>query len=103
MAKVQYGVKETFSKPMDEVKNPVKRTRKVVLSDDSTANVKMFACARLNKAATSIKVFGQCFGTKYNWSPEQIDKAESVLMQQVEQAVNNIRTGKKIAEAGISL
>ena len=47
-------------------KETTKRTRKVVLSDDSTKNVKFFACARLNKAATAIKVFGQCFGSKYS-------------------------------------
>lgn len=92
----QKMVKET-------VKEMVQRTRLVKLTDDTSKNVSHFACARLNKAATSIKVFGQCFGSKYSWTPEQIDKAEAVLYERVEQAVNNLRTGKKIADAGISL
>jgi hypothetical protein len=88
---------------MSKETTKVTRTRKVVLSNDANENVKKFACARLNKAAATIRVFGQCFGSKYSWTPEQIDKAQAVLTQQVEQAIDNIRTGKRIAEAGISL
>ena len=87
----------------ENTKQDVKRTRKVVLTDDTTKNVKLFACSRLNKAVGAIRVFGQCFGSKYDWQPEQIDKAEAVLREQVEQTINNIKTGKKIAESGISL
>lgn len=81
----------------------VKRERKVKLSDDTSKNVSMFACSRLNKAATSIKVFGQCFGSKYNWSAEQINKAELALQESVKSAIENLRTGKKITDAGIRL
>ena len=84
-------------------KKAIKRERKVKLSDDAEKNVKMFACARLNKAVTGVKVFGNCFGNNYQWSAEQIDKAESVLHEAVNIAISNLRTGKKIVEAGITL
>jgi hypothetical protein len=79
------------------------RTRKVKLSDDAVMNVKMFACNRLNKAVNAVSVFGNCFGHKYNWQAEQIDIAEAALTTAVKAAMDNLRVGKKIAEAGIKL
>lgn len=84
-------------------KETTKRARKVVLSDDGKQNVKLFACSRLNKAVNSVKVFGNCFGNKYEWTDEQIAKAEQALQNVVESAINNLRTGKKINDAGITL
>lgn len=66
-------------------------------------NVSLFATARINKAANAIKVFGNCYGSKYEWTPEQIDKAEAVLYETVETAIKNIRIGKEIVAAGITL
>jgi len=66
-------------------------------------NVSHYACARLNKAVKSMQVFGNCFGSKYEWTPEQIEKAETVLYEAAEAAVNNIRVGKEIVAAGITL
>jgi hypothetical protein len=48
-------------------------------------------------------VFGNCFGHKYNWQAEQIDIAEAALTTAVKAAMDNLRVGKKIAEAGIKL
>jgi hypothetical protein len=86
-----------------ETSTDVKRKRLCVLSDNKQENVSKFACARLNKAANSVRVFGQCFGSKYDWKTEQIDKAEEELICAVESAIENLRTGKKIAAAGITL
>lgn len=86
----------------DEPKG-IKRERKVKLSDDVVQNVKMFACSRLNKAVVGIRVFGQCFGSKYKYEDGQISKAETALNAAVKSAIENLRTGKKITEAGIRL
>ena len=62
-----------------------------------------FACARLNKAVNSIRVLGQCHGSNYDWADEQIDKTEEYLLNAVETAMKQIRSGSAVAVAGISL
>jgi hypothetical protein len=79
------------------------KKRSVVLTDDKEKNVAVFACNRLNNAVNSIRIFGQCFGDKYAWKPEQIDKAEKALLDEVDKTITNLRTGKKIRAGGISL
>lgn len=79
------------------------KKRTVVLTDDKDKNVTVFACNRLNNAVNSIRIFGQCFGDKYNWNPEQIDKAEKAMLDEVKKSIENLRTGKKTKTAGITL
>lgn len=79
------------------------KKRKVVLTDDKDKNVTDFACNRLNNAVNGIRIFGQCFGDKYNWTTEQIDKSEKAMLDEVRKTMENIRTGKKIKSAGVVL
>jgi hypothetical protein len=79
------------------------RKRKVTLTDDKKKNVTSFACARLNKAVNSIRVFGQCYGGKYDWTDEQIDKAETALKEATVKAIDQIKSGSGVCVAGISL
>jgi hypothetical protein len=79
------------------------RKRTVVLTDDAAKNVKTVATYRLNNAVKSIGTFGQCFGSNYEWADDQIELAETALLKAVESTMENIRTGKKIAKAGIQL
>lgn len=79
------------------------RTRTVVMSDDSAENVKNVGTYRLNNALSSIKTFGQCYTGKFDWTPEQIEKASDALCDAVDLAMKNITDGVKIAKAGIQL
>jgi hypothetical protein len=90
-------------KIMATATEPKKKVRKVKLTDNPKQNVKTFACARLNNAVRNIGVFGNCFGDKYFWTEDQIGVAEESLLAAVEQAITNIRSGKKVTSAGIIL
>ena len=79
------------------------RKRTVVLCEDIEANVKTVATYRLNNAVKSIGTFGQCFGSNYKWTEQQIEKAEKELCDAMAAALDNIRVGKRIAAAGIQL
>ena len=85
------------------VAGKIKKVRLVKLSDNPIENVSKFACARLNKVVSNIRVFGNCFGSRYSWKAEQIDTAEAALTAAVARAIDNLRTGKKIVDAGIKL
>jgi len=81
------------------------------IAENKVKNVTEYAMKRFNHAVHAIRVLGNCSGTAYSYgkcksgdmAELQIDRIERVLYAQVEQAINNIRTGKKIADAGISL
>ena len=79
------------------------RKRKTTMTDNKKENVSKFACGRLNKTVASIRVFGQCYGAKYDWTDEQIGKAETVLLEAVQKAVEQIKSGSGVCVAGISL
>lgn len=79
------------------------KVRLVKLSDDTVQNVKLFACSRLNRAVSSIRVVGNCFGGNFSWTEGQIAILEKSLLDATKIAVENLRTGKKIADAGIRL
>ena len=84
-------------------KTTTKRTRKHTLTDNKVENVKDYATFRLNNAIHGIEVFGNCFGKSYEWTEEQIDKAETALLKAVERYIGQIRTGTKITEIGVQL
>lgn len=88
---------------MSKNETKITRERKVKLSDNAEQNVKVFACARLNKALAGIRVFGNCYGSKFQWTNEQIEIAEQAILTAAETAIQNLRTGKKIASSGIKL
>jgi hypothetical protein len=73
-------------KIMATATEPKKKVRKVKLTDNP-----------------NIGVFGNCFGDKYFWTEDQIGVAEESLLAAVEQAITNIRSGKKVTSAGIIL
>ena len=79
------------------------RKRKVTMTDNKKENVTKFACSRLNKAVNGVRVFGQCYGGKYEWTDEQIEKAETVLLEAVQKAIDQIKSGSGVCVAGISL
>ena len=80
-----------------------KKTRLVKLTDDPKGNVTKFACGRLASALNSVRIFGNCYGGKYDWSKEQIDKAEAMLKAAVDGAIGDLRHGKRAASLGITL
>lgn len=110
MAKVETQKVETNANVSTELPK-ITRTRKIRLSDDAKANVQIVAFARFNKAVDSIRLVGKCTGHNYEYgkcmtgdtNENQIDRIESNLYSVVETAVDSLRTGKKIAEAGITL
>jgi len=79
------------------------RKRKVTLSNNKKENVARFACSRLNKAVNAVRVFGNCYGSNYDWTDEQIEKAETYLLDEVQKSIEQIRSGSGVAIAGISL
>lgn len=79
------------------------RARKVKLGDNKKENVTKFACSRLNKAVNSIRVLGQCYGGKYDWTDEQVEKVETTLLDAVQKAIDQIKSGSGVCVAGISL
>jgi hypothetical protein len=73
------------------------------MSDDAKLNVVNFAAYRLSHAVNAIRVFGNCFGRQYDWTPAQISKAKGILMESVSAAMDNIEHGHKAASLGIVL
>jgi len=71
------------------------RTRTVKLTDNAKTNVTNMATYRLNKMLDAIRVFGNCCGKSYEWTPEQIAKAENIGFEAFNTALANIRNGKK--------
>ena len=79
------------------------KKRTVVLTDDPKKNVSVFACRRLNNAVKSIQTLGNCFGDKYDWTPEQIETVKAELQSALDATIQNITNGKKVASVGITL
>lgn len=80
------------------------KNRVVKLVDgDPVANVRVVATHRLNKVLEAIRVFGNCYGSNYEWTEEQIAKADRAILDAAEQAITNIKDGVKIAKAGVQL
>ena len=93
----------TFLKGLIMAEKTTTRARKVKLGENKKENVTAFACSRLNKTVNSIRVFGQCYGNKYSWSDEQIETAETVMLEAVQKAIEQIKSGSGVCVAGISL
>lgn len=79
------------------------KTRTHCLTDDPTKNVSNMASYRLNMALDAIRVFGNCCGSNYKWTEEQIEKADKALLDAMDRAIGNIKDGKAITETGIRL
>lgn len=72
--------KPRTSPPKDET--PVDRFRRL-------------AGARLDDAIGKINLIGNCFGTLYSYTPEQVTIIEKELAEATSKAVANLRAGKK--------
>ena len=76
------------------------RTRKVSIKLDNLnpiEAVEKFAAKRLSSALDGIRVFGQCFGSRYDWTNEQIIEADTLLLGACTKAIEQIQMGSKIA------
>ncbi len=72
------------------------------LTNDPKANVKGKGNQRLNTAIKAIKTLGDCCTKDYDWTEEQIQNADKLLLAAMEQAVLNLQQGKAAAsKAGI--
>ena len=106
MSKVQSNAdigKLPTNENVENEEKKVVRVRTHVLTNNPGENVKDIAAYRLGNAVKGIGTFGQCFGKNYDWTEEQIVKAEVYLADAVADAIDNIRAGKRIAAAGIVL
>ena len=61
--------------------------RTVKLTDNAKDNVKNVGTYRLNKVLDAIRVLGNCCGSQYDWTEDQIETVDKTILDAAEKAV----------------